>query len=173
MMKAKNLPGFFWGEAVTTVVYLLNRSPTWSVEGMTPYEAWHGTKSSPAHLCTFGCIMHVKNTKPHLSKLEDRSTRMIFVGYEPRSKAYQAYYPRTGCVRITLNAVFDELAQWDWSKEEGVHGDLYAEPSEFVITTTTTAYQNEDISQAEQLVPIVPSPPAAEEWTPSSVPALT
>jgi hypothetical protein len=71
---------------------------------------------------------------------------MIFVGYEPRSKAYQAYYPRTGRVRITLNAVFDELAQWDWSKEEGVHDDLYAELSEFVITTTTTAYQNEDIS---------------------------
>jgi hypothetical protein len=42
-----------------------------------------------------------------------------------------------------------------------------------VITTTTTAYQNDDISQAEQLVPIVPSPPATEEWTPSPVPALT
>jgi hypothetical protein len=33
MMKAKNLSGYFWGEAVTTVVYLLNRSPTRSVKG--------------------------------------------------------------------------------------------------------------------------------------------
>jgi hypothetical protein len=44
MMKAKNLPRYFWGEAVVTAVYLLNRSPTRAVEGMTPFEAWHGKK---------------------------------------------------------------------------------------------------------------------------------
>jgi hypothetical protein len=38
MIKAKNLSGYFWGEAVTIAVYLLNKSPTKSVEGMTPYE---------------------------------------------------------------------------------------------------------------------------------------
>jgi hypothetical protein len=31
MLKAKNLLGWFWGEAVTTAVYLLNRVPTKSV----------------------------------------------------------------------------------------------------------------------------------------------
>jgi transposase InsO family protein len=88
MMKVKNLLGFFWSEVVTTVVNLLNMSPTQSVEGMTPYKAWHGTKSSLAHLRTFGCIVHTKNTKPHMSKLDNRSTRMIFIGYESGSKAY-------------------------------------------------------------------------------------
>jgi hypothetical protein len=44
MMKAKNLPRYFWGEAVVVAVYLLNRSPTRAVEGMTPFEAWHGKK---------------------------------------------------------------------------------------------------------------------------------
>jgi hypothetical protein len=43
--------------------------------------------------------------------------------------------------------VFDELAQWDWGTEEVVHGDLYSESSEFVITTTTTAYQDEEADQ--------------------------
>jgi hypothetical protein len=105
---------------------------------MTPYEAWHGTKPSLAHLCTFECIVHVKNTKPHLSKLDDRSSRMVFVGYEPGSKAYRAYDPRTGYVHITHDTVFDELAQWDKSKEEVARNDLYSEPFEFVITTTTT-----------------------------------
>jgi hypothetical protein len=28
----------FWGEAVTTVVYLLNWVPTKAVDGVTPYE---------------------------------------------------------------------------------------------------------------------------------------
>jgi hypothetical protein len=64
---------------VTTAVYLLNRSPTRSVEGMTPYEAWHDKKPSVAHLRTFGCIVHVKNTKPMLKKLDDRSIKMVFL----------------------------------------------------------------------------------------------
>jgi hypothetical protein len=95
---------------VTTAVYLLNRSPTRSVEGMTPYEAWHDKKPSVAYLCTFGCIVHVKNTKPMLKKLDDRSIKMVFLGYEPRSKAYRSYDPRTGHVQITRDVVFDELA---------------------------------------------------------------
>jgi hypothetical protein len=32
------MPGMFWGEAVATAVYLLNRAPTKAVNGMTPYE---------------------------------------------------------------------------------------------------------------------------------------
>jgi hypothetical protein len=38
MMKAKDLPGVFWGEAVNYVVYLLNRTSCRGVEGKTPYE---------------------------------------------------------------------------------------------------------------------------------------
>jgi transposase InsO family protein len=88
MMKAKNLPGFFWGEAVTTAVYVLNRTFTRSVDGRTPYEACHGKKPAVEHLRVFGCIAHVKSALPFLRKLDDRSTPMIFIGYEPGSKAY-------------------------------------------------------------------------------------
>ena len=38
MLKAKGLPGVFWGEAITTAVYLLNRSSSKSIGGKTPYE---------------------------------------------------------------------------------------------------------------------------------------
>jgi hypothetical protein len=49
---------------------------------------------------------------------------MIFDRYEPRSNAYRAYNPRTGCIHITRDDVFDELTQWDWSKEEVMCIDL-------------------------------------------------
>ena len=39
LLKVKNLPHCFWGEAVNTAVYLLNRAPTKILEGKTPYEA--------------------------------------------------------------------------------------------------------------------------------------
>ena len=44
LLKSMGMPAVFWGEAVRTAVYILNRSPTRSLDGVTPYEAWHGRK---------------------------------------------------------------------------------------------------------------------------------
>ncbi|KAL6621206.1 hypothetical protein ACP70R_033638 [Stipagrostis hirtigluma subsp. patula] len=57
LLKQRKLPAIYWGEAVTTAVYLLNRTPTKSLEGKTPYEAWHGRKPAVQHLRTFGCVV--------------------------------------------------------------------------------------------------------------------
>jgi hypothetical protein len=91
MLKANGLSNRFWGEAILMAVYILNRMPARSVEGVTPFEVWYGKKPLVHHLCTFRCIIYVKNTKPHLSKLEDRGHRMIFIGFEQGTKAYQVY----------------------------------------------------------------------------------
>jgi hypothetical protein len=100
-------------------VYLLNQLPTRSVEGRTPYEAWHRRKPNVEHLCTFGSVVHVKNTRPHLKNLNDRSTKMVFIGYEAGTKGYRAYDQRTGHIHVTRDAIFDEMAQWDWGLEQG------------------------------------------------------
>jgi len=81
MLKAKKMPAAFWGEAVSTVVFILNCAPTKSLEGTMPFEARHGRKPDVSFLRTFGCVGHVKKTKPNLSKLEDMSTPMVFLGY--------------------------------------------------------------------------------------------
>ena len=120
MLKAKALPGVFWGEAVTTAVYLLNRSSCKATRGKTPYELWTRSSLGVHHLRTFGCIAHVKVTTPNLRKLDDRSRRMIFVGYEPGSKAYRAYDPTTRHIHISRYIIFDEAAQWTWSAEHDV-----------------------------------------------------
>jgi hypothetical protein len=99
---------------VNTAVYVLNRCPTKSVDGMTPFEAWHGRKPVVHHLRTFGCIVYVRNTTLHVKKLEDHGRKIIFVCYESGSKAYHAYDPITKCVHVTRDVVFDEQAQWDW-----------------------------------------------------------
>ncbi|KAE8681376.1 hypothetical protein F3Y22_tig00111330pilonHSYRG00435 [Hibiscus syriacus] len=44
MLKSKKLPNEFWVEIVACAVYLLNRSPTRSVWGKIPQEAWSGRK---------------------------------------------------------------------------------------------------------------------------------
>ena len=95
MLKAKSLPDVFWGQAVVTAVYLLNRSSYKAISGRMPYELWIGSTPVVHHLHTFGCVAHVKVTTPNLKKLDDSSRRMIFVGYELGSKAYRVYDPTT------------------------------------------------------------------------------
>ena len=42
----------------------------------------------------FGYVGHVKNTKPHLDKLEDRSTLMVLLGYEEGARPIGFMIPR-------------------------------------------------------------------------------
>jgi hypothetical protein len=118
MMKSKGVPSRFWGEAVTTAVYLLNRSPTKSVQGRTPYEAWFGKKPSVQHLKTFGCIAHVKKIGPGVNKLSDRSTKMVLLGYESGTKGYRLFDPITEKLCISRDVVFEESERWDWESAE-------------------------------------------------------
>jgi hypothetical protein len=106
------------GEAVATAVYVLNRSTSKGAGGKTPYELWIGSTPSVQHLRTFGCVAHVKNTRLHLPKLEDRSKPIIFMGYEAGSMAYRAYDPTMKHVQITCDAVFDEEGQWRWEDDK-------------------------------------------------------
>jgi hypothetical protein len=101
MLKSKKMPSEFWGEVVHTAVYLLNRAPTRSLEGKTPYEAWHRKKPNVGHLRTFACMAHVKKTGPGVTKLSDRSTPMVFVGYETGTKGYRVYDPVTKKLQVS------------------------------------------------------------------------
>jgi hypothetical protein len=105
----------FWGEAVVTAVYILNRSSTKALNGRTPYKAWHGCKSAVSHLWVFDCLAFVKELG-HIGKLDDRSTLGVFIGYAEGSKAYHILDPGTQRVRTTHNIVFDEGQGWGWDK---------------------------------------------------------
>lgn len=139
LLKDMKMPAYFWGEAVTTAVYLLNRAFTKSIQGKTPYEVWRKKKPNISHLRTFGCIAHVKTALPHLSKLQDRSKAMIFIGYEPGSKAYRCYDTNTQRLHISRDIVFDESKHWDWDSEQ-VQGKI----QESDMGTFTVVYQKTD-----------------------------
>jgi hypothetical protein len=70
------------------------------------------------HLRVFGCVAHVKSAHPFLLKLDDRSTPMFCIGYEPCCKAYREYDPATRRVHVTRDAVFDETASWKWEEDD-------------------------------------------------------
>jgi hypothetical protein len=94
------MPGFFWGEAVHTAVYLLNRSPTAALDCLTPFDAWYGKKPPVHFLRVFGCVAYIKHLRPHPSKLEDPGRKVVFIGYEEGAKAYRFYDPAIERVRV-------------------------------------------------------------------------
>lgn len=188
MMKAKKMPNYFWGEAVTTAVYVLNRAYTSSVDGRTPYEAWHGKKPTVEHLRVFGCVAHVKSARPFMRKMDDRSTPMVFIGYEPGSKAYRVYHPATRRVHITRDVVFDESASWDWDGSDtdgaGIGGDfvvdyIVTEPAGFATNTPGAAEKEggKPATAGRSSSPFTPAdaPPVStyEEGSSSARPAAT
>jgi hypothetical protein len=71
LLRAHSKPAMFSGEAVMKTVRLLNCASMKSIDGMTPYEAWHHCKLVVHYLCTFECVAHVKTMKVYYKKFED------------------------------------------------------------------------------------------------------
>ena len=127
MLKAMSMPAEFWGEAALTAVFVLNRSSTKSLDGITPYEGWHGSKPSVHFLRVFGCKAYAKETRPGIKKLDDRSHPMVMLGYEPGSKAYRLYDPMKKRIHVSRDVVFDEGEGWKWGELEGKSTKLTVE----------------------------------------------
>ena len=103
MMRMSELLISFWGYALETAVYLLNRVPTKSVPN-TPYELWTGKKPSLNHLKIWGCLAHVR--KSNMDKLGLRSDRCLFIGYPKMSTGFHFYNPSEQKVFVSRDAIF-------------------------------------------------------------------
>jgi hypothetical protein len=108
MLSGKGLPNSFWAEAVNIVVYILNRSATKAVDGKTQQEAYSGKKPSVAHFKVFGCECYMHVPDEDHTKLELKSRKCIFLGYDMESKAYRLYDPQARKVQLSRYVVFLE-----------------------------------------------------------------
>jgi hypothetical protein len=63
------LPLPFWEDPVDTAIYLINRGPSSSLDGIIPKEEWTGKKLNYSFLKTFGCEAFVHIDKENRTKL--------------------------------------------------------------------------------------------------------
>nr|GEZ83500.1 zinc finger, CCHC-type [Tanacetum cinerariifolium] len=113
MMKATGMPQNFWAEAFRHAVLLLNCTPTKSLEDVTLYKALKGRKPNLQHIRIFGCIAYVKVPSQKLTKLDDRSIQMVYLGSEPGSKAYCLFDPITMKIYVSRDVKFKEDETWN------------------------------------------------------------
>jgi hypothetical protein len=103
MMSLSDLSISFWGYALETAAFILNRAPSKSVE-TTPCELWHGKKPKLSFLRVWGCEAYVK--KLQLDKLETKAKKCIFVGYPRETLGYTFYHPAKGKTFVAKMGAF-------------------------------------------------------------------
>jgi hypothetical protein len=102
------MPLKFWGEAFSTVVYLINRTLSRVIEFSSPYAKLFGSSPDYTWLKVFGCTCW-----PHLRPYNSRklafwSKQCVFLGYSPSHKGYKCLDVSTGRVYISCDVMFDE-----------------------------------------------------------------
>nr|GEV87406.1 NB-ARC domains-containing protein [Tanacetum cinerariifolium] len=89
-----------------------------SLDNNTSQEARNGLKPTVSYLWVFGSIAYVYVPSQMRLKLDDRSEKHVFVGYDKQSKGFKLYNPVTRKVVVSRDVEFDEEGSWDWSVQE-------------------------------------------------------
>ena len=90
MLLDAKLPKQFWAEAISTAVYLKNRSPSKALN-MTPYEVWHGRKPKVNHFRVFGSDAYAHIPRDERAKFDSKTRKCIMLGYGNVTKGYRLY----------------------------------------------------------------------------------
>ena len=149
MMSLTDLPLSFWGHALHTATFTLNRAPSKSIE-TTPYELWSGYKPKLSFLKVWGCHAYVKRLQP--DKLEPKSEKCVFIGYPKETIGYTFYHKSEGKIFLAKNGTF--LEKEFISKE--VSGRK-VELDEVIVPAL-----NLEGSSSRKSVPVMPTPTREE-----------
>ena len=81
----------FWDDAINIAIYLINRGPSSALDGGILEEAWTGKQVKYSFLRTFGCEAFVHIDKDDRTKLEAKSKKCTFIGYEVDDFGYHLW----------------------------------------------------------------------------------
>ena len=110
MLEDKKLGNSFWGLAVLTAAHVHNRLPSQSHADIFPLQHWTGKVPSIGHLHVIGSTAWVHIPKEKRQKLDSKSVRCVFVGYEEDagSKVYKLYNTSSKRVILSRDVIIDE-----------------------------------------------------------------
>jgi len=128
MMYHANVPKRFWGDAVQTACYLINRIPTKVLKNLSPFEVLNKSKPHIDHLRVFGCLCYVWVPGEQRNKLEAKSTKAMLIGYSVTQKGYKCYDPATRRVLVSRDVKFIETKGYYEEKNWEDLEDLSQEP---------------------------------------------
>ena len=135
LLHASGLPKKLWAEAARHVVWLLNRTTTKAVEGMTPFEAAFGKKPNLKGLREWGEKVWVRIEGGN--KLGGRVREGRWLGVDEESKGVRVYWPDTGTVTVERNTYYDNSSASHLEGEQNIQ--------------ITTNEMNADLPEREEI----------------------
>lgn len=85
-----DIPIRFWGGCVLSAVYLINRLPTPTLQGKSPYEVFYKKKPKLDHHRTIGCLCFA-TTLIRKDKFSPKANACVLMGYSLTKKGYLLY----------------------------------------------------------------------------------
>ncbi|KAI3781841.1 hypothetical protein L2E82_11867 [Cichorium intybus] len=102
-----NLPLKYWGEAVLTSVFLINRIPSSVLNGLSPFELVYKRPPKLDFLRIFGCLC-IATRFTNFDKFSERVEKTILIGYSVDKKEYKLLSLETGLVFFSRDVTFYE-----------------------------------------------------------------
>ena len=146
------MPLSYWGKALASTAYLINRTPSSSLGFQTPFQVLNEAIMSPnvsnIPPYVFSCIAFVH--LPGQNKLSPRALRCVFVGYALHQKWYPCFHPLLRKICITMDIVFHKDIMYYPSEpefqgeynEEEIHTLTYLLPEEDQSSTAVVNLQD-------------------------------
>ena len=105
LLYSSKLPKSLWGEAITHVVWLKNRTPTCMLpDGKMPYEVLYGLIPDLKGLHEWGCEVWVHT--PGGSKLDGRATTGRWISFDGESNSHWIFWPEKHSVTVKHSVLF-------------------------------------------------------------------
>ncbi|KAG2773013.1 Copia protein [Phytophthora cactorum] len=149
MLYYKGVTTLWWAKAVSTAVYLINRSTNSTHPDMTPYQLAFKEKTRMDHLRVFGSIGYAHVDKAKRTKLEPKSFKCKLLGYAENSKGYRVYDLESNKVKVTRSLKLDERE---------VNGIYDAVPTNNTTVIQTTEDEEEVMHLEHEEQPVVDEP---------------
>ena len=91
MLAHADMSNSYWGEAVLTTTYLMNRLTTSALqEDKTLYEMWYEKRPDTSHLQVIGCVEYAHIPDCERQKLDKMAKQLILVGYCKNFRGYSS-----------------------------------------------------------------------------------
>lgn len=156
LLLSANAPIKFWGDAVLTAVFLINRMPSSVLNNKVPYSLLfprdNPSKISPR---VFGSTCFVHDLSPGRDKLSASAIKCIFLGYSTIQKGYRCYNPSTHRFYISASVTFFEDTPYFSTP---VTSEIISQVLPLPLIHQPLVLEDSPVSTVQPVPPVPPTP---------------
>ena len=108
LLLSSRLPQNWWGEAILSANYILNRIPQ-KKTNKSPYDLWKGRRPSYKYLKVWGCLAKMVVPIHRKVKIGPKTVDCVFIGYLHNSSAYRFLIHKLEIIDMHANTIIESM----------------------------------------------------------------